>query len=136
MTLGKRLLLFSAHDPVAAGLAKITADWSCLAHVCASADELRGRLEGGGYALVLVDPASSLTKLIADNTLQDNLKLTLADTEKRHILRVLAANNGNKTRSARVLGIDTKTLYNKLKGYKASEDLVRKLAGQTSPPQA
>lgn len=133
MTLGKRLLLFSARDPVAAGLAKITADWSCLVHASSTIDDLRGRLEGGDFDYVLVEPASALKKLVADNSLEENLKLTLAETEKRHILRVLAANNGNKTRSARVLGIDTKTLYNKLKSYKASEDLARKRAGQTAP---
>lgn len=133
MTLGKRLLLFSARDPGAAGLAKITADWSCLAHPSSTIDDLRGRLEGGDFDYVLVEPASVLKKLIADNSLDENLKLTLAETEKRHILRVLAANNGNKTRSARVLGIDTKTLYNKLKSYKASEDLARKRAAQTVP---
>lgn len=136
MTLGKRLLLFSARDPGAAGLAKITADWSCLVHACSSIDELRGRLEGGDYDLVLVESASNLKKLIGENSLEENLKLTLAETEKRHILRVLAANNGNKTRAARVLGIDTKTLYNKLKSYKASEDLARKRAGQTVSPHA
>jgi DNA-binding protein Fis len=136
MTLGKRLLLFSARDPAAAGLAKISADWSCLVHPCSSIDELRGRIEGGDFDLVLVEPASSLKKLVADNSLDETMKLTLAETEKRHILRVLAANNGNKTRSARVLGIDTKTLYNKLKSYKASEDLARKRAAQTVAPHA
>lgn len=136
MTLGKRLLLFSARDPGAAGLAKITADWSCLVQSCSSIDELRGRLEGGDYDLVLVESSNNLRKLIGENSLDENLKLTLAETEKRHILRVLAANNGNKTRSARVLGIDTKTLYNKLKSYKASEDLARKRAGQVVAPHA
>ena len=45
MTLGKRLLLHSARDPAAAGLSKITADWSCLVHTCSSPDELRGRID-------------------------------------------------------------------------------------------
>jgi DNA-binding NtrC family response regulator len=49
------------------------------------------------------------------------LSLSLAELEKRHILRVLASSRGNKTAAARVLGIDTKTLYNKLKGYQVSE---------------
>ena len=130
MTLGKRLLLFSARDPVAAGLTKITADWSCLVHPCSSPDELRGRLEGSDFDLVLVEPSSALKKLVADNSLDETLKLSLAEVEKRHIHRVLALNNGNKTRAARSLGIDTKTLYNKLKSYRTSEELARKRSAQ------
>jgi DNA-binding NtrC family response regulator len=39
---------------------------------------------------------------------------TLADTEAEQIRRVLAATNGNKSRAAKVLGIERKTLYRKL----------------------
>jgi DNA-binding NtrC family response regulator len=39
---------------------------------------------------------------------------TLADTEADQIKRVLAATNGNKSRAARILGIERKTLYRKL----------------------
>lgn len=39
---------------------------------------------------------------------------TLADAEAEQIRRVLAATNGNKSRAARVLGIERKTLYRKL----------------------
>jgi DNA-binding NtrC family response regulator len=42
---------------------------------------------------------------------------SLEDTEKMHILRVLAEQQGNKTRTARFLGIDYKTLLAKLKKY-------------------
>ncbi len=41
----------------------------------------------------------------------------LDQTEKTHILRVLAEQQGNKTRAARLLGIDYKTLLTKLKKY-------------------
>jgi len=39
---------------------------------------------------------------------------TLADAETEQIRRVLAAANGNKSRAARILGIERKTLYRKL----------------------
>ncbi|MGE0713066.1 MAG: sigma-54-dependent transcriptional regulator [Planctomycetota bacterium] len=46
-----------------------------------------------------------------------DLETPLAEIERRHILRVLDANEGNKLKTARVLGINVKTLYNKLKAY-------------------
>jgi DNA-binding NtrC family response regulator len=39
---------------------------------------------------------------------------TLADTETEQIRRVLTATNGNKSRAAKILGIERKTLYRKL----------------------
>jgi DNA-binding NtrC family response regulator len=42
----------------------------------------------------------------------------LAEVEREHILRVLARNGGDKTRTARELGIALKTLYNKLAKFK------------------
>jgi transcriptional regulator of acetoin/glycerol metabolism len=39
---------------------------------------------------------------------------TLADAEADQIRRVLSATNGNKSRAARILGIERKTLYRKL----------------------
>jgi DNA-binding NtrC family response regulator len=40
---------------------------------------------------------------------------TLADKEQEQIRRVLAATGGNKSRAAKILGIERKTLYRKLK---------------------
>jgi DNA-binding NtrC family response regulator len=59
---------------------------------------------------------------------EEALKLPLAEVEKRHIMRVLASTGGNKTRAARILGIDTKTLYNKLKSYRSSDNVARRLS--------
>ena len=126
MTLGKRLLVFSANDPAASNLTKATADWGCMVSNCGSIDELRGRIEGAEFDYVLVESSAELKRLIADNSIEETLTLTLAEIEKRHIQRVLASTGGNKTRAARILGIDTKTLYNKLKSYKSSEELARK----------
>ena len=43
--------------------------------------------------------------------------MQLEDVEKNHILRTLAYNSGNKTKTAQSLGITIKTLYNKLHRY-------------------
>ena len=45
---------------------------------------------------------------------RDTASETLADTEADQIRRVLAATNGNKSRAAKILGIERKTLYRKL----------------------
>jgi DNA-binding NtrC family response regulator len=44
----------------------------------------------------------------------------LDEVERRHILKVLQHASGNRARAAKILGIDPKTLYNKLKGYDRS----------------
>jgi transcriptional regulator with PAS, ATPase and Fis domain len=46
-----------------------------------------------------------------------SLEMPLEDVEKNHILRALAYNHGNKTKTAQGLGITIKTLYNKLHRY-------------------
>ena len=50
-----------------------------------------------------------------------DLETPLAEVERRHILRVLDHHGGNKVRTAKALGINVKTLYNKLKGYEKEE---------------
>ena len=44
-------------------------------------------------------------------------EVSLAELERRHILSVLNYTDGNKTRAAGILGISTRTLYNKLAEY-------------------
>lgn len=48
---------------------------------------------------------------------EDIRLLPVDEVERRHILSVLEAVSGNKTLAARVLGLDRKTLYRKLKQY-------------------
>ncbi|HHL34545.1 MAG TPA: sigma-54-dependent Fis family transcriptional regulator, partial [Desulfobulbaceae bacterium] len=42
---------------------------------------------------------------------------TLAEHEQNYILAVLARTGGNKTRAAKILGIDRVSLWRKLKRY-------------------
>ena len=43
--------------------------------------------------------------------------MPLEDLERRYILHVLEALDGNKSTAARVLGLDRKTLYRKLQQW-------------------
>lgn len=77
---------------------------------------------------------SSDQKLILPNTLnlsqpvqeteapaEEESLINLETLEKRHILHVLKAMNGNRTKTASLLAISTRTLSNKLKQYAISE---------------
>ncbi len=48
---------------------------------------------------------------------------SLATIEREHILRTLRAVGGNKAAAARILGMDRKTLYRKLEGYRDGESM-------------
>ncbi len=57
----------------------------------------------------------------------DDAIISLDDLEKRHILRTLQIANGNKTKTAQMLGVDRRTLYRKLERYESEGHLdVRK----------
>jgi DNA-binding NtrC family response regulator len=60
-----------------------------------------------------IDEAAVRAALDSAET-RDHTTETLADTESEQIRRVLAATGGNKSRAAKVLGIERKTLYRKL----------------------
>ena len=59
----------------------------------------------------------------------DDPLLSLADLERRHIMRVLARTAGNKQAAARILGIDRTTLQRKLERYE-----LEKTNGATTLP--
>ena len=118
--LAERLLVHAAHDPSAVDLVARTADWGLLVERCETFDALRAAVESGTARFVLIDGISGLKELF--DRLEGGptpVDLPLAEVEKRHILRVLASQGGNKTRAAKVLGIDTKTLASRLKTYEA-----------------
>jgi DNA-binding NtrC family response regulator len=65
-------------------------------------------------------------------TLRVPLGIQLRDVEKEYILASLQKNAGNKARTAEVLGISEKTLYNKLNRYAA---LARDRVGDAAPEE-
>jgi DNA-binding NtrC family response regulator len=58
--------------------------------------------------------AAAVQSAIEQMDSRDHASDTLADTETDQIRRVMIATNGNKTRAAKILGIERKTLYRKL----------------------
>ena len=48
--------------------------------------------------------------------------VALEEIERRYIQHVLGAVGSNKTLAARILGLDRKTLYRKLRQYQAGTD--------------
>lgn len=58
-----------------------------------------------------------LTRSIGSGEKEDNLKEVAHQAEKNKILQTLKAARYNKTKAAKMLNIDRKTLYNKIKQY-------------------
>jgi two-component system response regulator HydG len=46
--------------------------------------------------------------------------LSMDEVERRHILKILQRTGGNRARASKILGVNPKTLYNKLKSYSVS----------------
>jgi two-component system response regulator AtoC len=86
--------------------------------------ELRNVLERG--AVVATGPVIQLSDLGLPTKLEAAPKpgtlASLEEVEKRHVAAVLAHANGNVSQSARILGIDRVTLYNKMKKYGLRRD--------------
>jgi DNA-binding NtrC family response regulator len=104
--------------------------------IVATFEELKGCLEGGRCDYLLLDGKNvghKLLECLGEPEPHKLLDLSLAQLEKRHIMRVLASTSGNKTQAARILGIDTKTLYNKLKSYQVSQKARQQRVGSPSP---
>jgi two-component system response regulator HydG len=64
----------------------------------------------------------------------NTIAMSLEDLERNHILQMLAYQHGNKTKTAKVLGITIKTLYNKLHRYGLLESSGGSPAGAASAP--
>jgi len=59
--------------------------------------------------------------------------VTLEEVERRYIARALAATGGNKTQAARILGVDRKTLFRKLKQQEDGGEAAAADEGQPGP---
>jgi DNA-binding NtrC family response regulator len=59
--------------------------------------------------------------------------LSMAEIERRYMLRVLKQVNGNKARAAQLLEVDRRTLYRKLERFEA-DDRAADPASQVAPP--
>ena len=53
---------------------------------------------------------------------EDKELLPLAELERSHILQAFDATNRNRVQTAKLLGIDRRTLYNKLRQYGFDEN--------------
>jgi DNA-binding NtrC family response regulator len=86
--------------------------------------ELRNVLERG--AVVAQGPVIQLTDLglpsKVDVAPRAGTLASLEEVEKRHVAVVLAHTGGNVSQSARILGIDRVTLYNKMRKYGIRRD--------------
>ncbi len=88
--------------------------------------ELRNALERGavmarGPIITPTELELAPTALPTGETATD-LSDSLRDVERKHIVSMLKQQNWNITRSAKALGIDRVTLYNKIKRYQIRED--------------
>jgi two-component system NtrC family response regulator len=69
-------------------------------------------------SVILSDGELGVSSLPPDFSVGDAPNVySLADAEKRHIKKILAAAEGNKTQAAKLLGIGLTTLYQKIKDY-------------------
>jgi DNA-binding NtrC family response regulator len=86
--------------------------------------ELRNVLERG--AVVATGPVIQLADLglpsKAETAPRPGTLASLEEVEKRHVAAVLAHTGGNVSQSARILGIDRVTLYNKMRKYGIRRD--------------
>lgn len=77
-----------------------------------------------GEEITMEDLPPSISNSSGENNISIPVGVTLDEAEKTIIAQNLAANKGNKSKTAEVLGIERKTLHRKLEKYgiEADED--------------
>jgi two-component system NtrC family response regulator/two-component system response regulator AtoC len=101
-------------------------DALCRYHYPGNVRELSHMLERGmilakGRAIEINDLLLPANGGAQNGGIDNDSRISLSELEKRHILRVLKASNGNKTQAAKVLGISVRNLYRKLEEYRITE---------------
>jgi DNA-binding NtrC family response regulator len=71
----------------------------------------------GFLRLGAANAPAAIAEKAAMAAVEEEPTATLEEVERRHIIRVLQHVGGQKGRAAEVLGINAKTLYNKIKAY-------------------
>lgn len=107
--LGKEVVGF---DAAAAALLK-SYDWPGNMRQLKNAVTRAVLLAPGEY----VTPAELPAELLESAARKSELALSNPEEERERIVRALELANGNKSKAARLLGIDRKTLYNKMNQY-------------------
>ena len=51
----------------------------------------------------------------------NELRITLDEIRRRHVIKVLEACHGNRSEAAKILGVDRKTLYRRLRRWGVSQ---------------
>ncbi len=70
-----------------------------------------------GRKITMSSLPAHLGKLSLAKVQKDTSAKTLSELEKEHIAQVLESTNWNRSKSAKILGIDRKTLYDKIRRY-------------------
>lgn len=75
------------------------------------------RLEDLPFNIRMAQSSATQSAGQSSGSSSHTVAMSLEDLERNHILQMLAYQHGNKTKTAKVLGITIKTLYNKLHRY-------------------
>ncbi len=112
------LLLFAPPGDAHEDLHRLARAWGFTLRRISTLEALEKNLSQGGFDLLVLPSRKAAALFLEAAPPLAGPPPTLAEVERRHILRVLAATKGNKAQAARILDVDPKTLYNRLKRYR------------------